>query len=84
MKNILIIVGLALLSWVIVSGYTGTKDDLSTYQKDYVYAICNNSRLGYGATEEECAQAQDETNTEFMCSARNSLYTNYCWVEKKQ
>lgn len=72
------------LSVVVVSQYRASQTELVTAKHEYVYQICNDSRLAVSGTQEqECGNAQDRTSTEFLCTERNSLTTNTCWVEDK-
>lgn len=48
-----------------------------------VYDICNITRISPNITEEQCAYAQDVSNTEFLCEHANTSPDNHCWVEFK-
>lgn len=64
-----------------LQGFTQAQRDNELAQ---VYSICNESRMSPVINETECGNAQDLTNTEFLCEQANTLPTNHCWVEEKQ
>lgn len=48
----------------------------------YVYAVCEDAHLKVdGVGEQACGDAQDKTNTEFLCT--NPSEQAACWVEIK-
>lgn len=58
---------------------------LSSTNNDAVLAVCEQSRLvNSGEWEEACGIAQDNTNTEFLCEARDNNPGTRCWVENKE
>lgn len=68
----------AVLSMVVVGQYTEAAAELSTAKKQYVQTICENAYQKIdGKTENDCGNAQDKTNTEFLCNYQT------CWVEEK-
>lgn len=49
----------------------------------FVYDVCNNSRVTDMYSEQTCGDVQDFYHIEFLCTDNNKLTTNQCWVEVK-
>lgn len=79
------LIALTLAVALVVTGqYAEARKDERAAKRDYVYQLCNDARQELsGASEEACGQAQDSTNTEFLCEANNMSPSTYCWVEWK-
>lgn len=70
----------ALLAVVILRGFDDAHKQLAASQVEYVQTICDQAHNEInGASERACGDAQDKTNTEYLC---NSINTS-CWVEAK-
>lgn len=53
-------------------------------RKAMVYAICQEARQEVNtASEQACGDAQDSLGIEYLCTQRNMLASNKCWVEVK-
>lgn len=60
-------------------GFVSANNDQVNSKLSYVQDICDSARLtGTAHDRAECGAAQDETNTEYLCST-----TTNCWVEQK-
>lgn len=70
-----------LIACVVFAGFVNARAEESTNKHDYVYTVCNNSRLSPTINERECADLQAELDVEFICEQRNDLVTNTCWTE---
>lgn len=58
--------------------------EVRSITKASVYAVCNQSRQELnGTAERACGDIQDQTGTEFLCSANNMEANTHCWVEVK-
>lgn len=80
----LLILVTVLLAVTAVYQYGAAVVEINTNNRNYVYNVCNSARFEVlGTSEQSCAQAQDETQTEFLCSHRNNRPDNICWVEGK-
>lgn len=84
MKNVPLYLLTALLAVVVVGQYREATTDAHNSKIAYVYTVCNNSRQELDSeAEQACGDAQDATNTEFLCEANNMLPTTHCWLEVK-
>lgn len=87
MKNNLINLGLvaslALLTWVAVGQYHEASSNADNARKvQLVQMTCDKAHHEFsGASEEACGQAQDSTDTEYLCASAQPDAS--CWVEVK-
>lgn len=86
MKDHLINLGLtaslALLIWVVIAQHHQAQTNAAAAQRvEYVQTTCDKAHREYsGASEAACGEAQDATNTEYLCTAEPNAS---CWVEVK-
>ena len=79
MNKILYLV-IAVLAVVVVYQYNGAQHELRIAKIEYVQHLCDRAHTEIsGASEVECGNAQDRTNTEYLCDKTGTT----CWVEEK-
>lgn len=69
------------ITWLVI---VCSVNNLKTQENNmaFVKAICDYSHTQVnGALEQRCGDAQDKTNTEYLCATRS--FDNNCWVEQK-
>lgn len=66
----------------LVESQEQTAEETKQMNMDYVYTICNESRLYDTATEELCGELLDYYSFDFICQAYNKNIDNHCQVEE--
>ena len=68
------------LGVVIINQYRDATQQLGTSKHEYVQTVCDIAHDEYsGESEQKCGDAQDQTNTEYLCNHSGTT----CWVEDK-
>ncbi len=77
--NLIPFIIIGAITFMALGQFVGAQEDLSSARASYVQTVCDKARGEIsGASEQACADAQDEAGATYLCSVSGS-----CWVEVK-